>query len=805
MRHFLYHGLLSIGCLLYAVNTLAYYESSYLSWYPRAELSAEEQIGLPSFCHGNYRTPIIIPLSDERTEMSGQQAERDRAGTTTLEGDVVVLQGSQQIRSDYAQWSSTANRGVFRGNVQLINDGIVLHGQQATIAQDSGVVRIDDAAYSAPARHFRGTATHIQANNDGTALLDHATFTFCPPENNHWDLRASNLRLDRDRGIASAWHTRLRVKEVPILYLPYYRFPIGDQRMTGFLNPQITLNGKGQGEDIQLPFYVNIAPNLDATITPHHILDRGIIWEGQLRHKTALLGDGELNYARLNQDATTETERWYMNYQQSGRFGQHWQHRWVYNHVSDEDYLNDMKPTAAIDRTTHLPRRGEIFYRQQNWAFDVLAEGYQTIDPDIALRNRPYQRLPQLQLSYRPTRINDWQLQQTWQITRFTREQEARINGNEQQLSGLSAWNGERLVSDTSLSYPQRWPFGFVTPQLEYRHRSYRLNNDDVAFLATDNAADEVIDQGVARYSLDAGLFFDRPFQLFQQAYLQTLEPRVYWVKSPYLANQERIPNFDSARTTVTYGSLFIGDRFSGNDRLADLDQISVGVTTRFIRDDGLEQLRASIGRIQYHRDRRVQLHQSNTPNSDQTSVSSTLGEIELTPNNRWQAYGTLEWDSYQDYAKQRRYGVRYEGDNNRMFNLAFETLQQYNETTERFDVQTRQVDMGFFWALDERWAIVGRQLRDRNSYASGSRRPLSPVLESLAGVEYQNCCWRAQLVYRENSSPDTSTDAEFSTKKRYGFMLSIQLKGLGTFGSGTDALINDGINGYSRRQYHDY
>lgn len=790
---------------MYTNTASAFYQSEYLSWYPRAALSAEEQQGLPSFCHGNYRVPAIVALDDQRIDMSGQQAERDAFGTTTLQGDVVVLQGAQQMSSDYAQWSSVTQRGDFRGNVQLLNDGIVLHGEQATILQDLGTVTFHDAAYSAPDRHFRGTAQQIQANNDGLATLSGATFTFCPPGNNHWDLRASELNIDRDRGMASSWNTRLRIKEVPVLYIPYYRFPIGNQRMTGFLNPRISINSKAQAEDIQLPFYINIAPNLDATITPHRVIERGIIWENQLRHKTALLGDGEFNYAHLQHDETTETARWYMNYQQSGRFGQNWEHRWVYNNVSDDDYFNDMNPTTATDRTTHLPRRGEVFYRNQHWAFDILAESYQTIDANIALRNRPYQRLPHLQLRYQPQRINEWELQQTWQVTRFSRDQQVRINNIEQQLTGRDAWNGERFVSDTSLAYPQRWPFGFVTPKMEYRHRSYRLTNDDPNFISNANMADDVIDQGVPRYSLDAGLFFDRPFRFFQQEYLQTLEPRVFWVKSPYLAEQERIPNFDSARTTVTYGSLFIGDRFTGNDRLADLDQVSIGVTTRFIRDDGLEQIRASVGRIQYNRDRQVQLNNANVPDNDQTRVSSTLAEVELNPSSRWQGYGTVEWDSDLHYAKQRRYGIRYEGDHNRMFNVAFETLQNYNVAAERFNVNTRQVDMGFFWALNDRWALVGRELRDRKRYDSSSRRPLSPVLESLAGVEYQNCCWRAQLLYRENSTPDTNIDAEFTTQKRYGFMLSIQFKGLGIFGEGTDALINDGINGYSRRQYHDY
>ena len=185
--------------------------------------------------------------------------------------------------------------------------------------------------------------------------------------------------------------------------------------------------------------------------------------------------------------------------------------------------------------------------------------------------------------------------------------------------------------------------------------------------------------------------------------------------------------------------------------------------------------------------------------------MSSLLGEVEWNPTLNWSLYHTLEWDSYRDFARQRRYGVRYEDENNHFLNVATNTVQSWNTTDEEVDTSTRQIDAGFFWALTDSWAIVGRQLRDLRSYDADERQPISPVLESLAGFEYQNCCWRAQFLYRETSPSDTDADTEYSTDKRYGFMLSIQLKGLGNFGSGSDSIISEGITGYSRRQYHDY
>ena len=772
-----------------------------LGWYPRDQLSAEEQEILPDFCSGNYRVPEFTRLPEGRIEAEADESTSDRDGNTVLSGDVIIRQTDQRLSADTVRWNQTSYSGQLDGSVSLASPDMVLYGESATILNGGEVVNFYNSEYSVPARHFRGTADSIETPEENKLDLTNATFTFCEPGQNDWDLAASELHLNQETGIGSAWHTRLRIKEVPVMYIPYYRFPIDDRRMTGFLDPSFTVNGEGQAEDIQIPFYWNIAPNADATIIGHHILDRGMLWETQFRHKTALLGDGELNYGYLGHDATEDDERWLINYQQSGTFGHGWSHDWVYNHLSDKDYLSDMSPAAAVDRTTHMPRRGVIQWNQRAWHFDITAEGFQTIDDSIALRNRPYRRLPQLNLSYSEVQINNWQFGQKLQTTRFTRDETATIGSSEQTLSGFDALNGDRILSDSKVAYPMEWPFGFLTPAAEYRYRAYNLTNAD----DTLGDFDTDISHGAPRYSVDGGLYFDREFNFFGEEYQQTLEPRLYWVKSPYISDQNEIPNFDSTRTTVTYASLFQGDRFTGGDRLADLDQISAGITTRFINASGMERFRASAGRIWYNGDRLVQLNGTTLPERDTQGTSSLLGEVEWSPGMNWSLYHTLEWNSYHDFAVQRRYGARYASDENRFFNLATNTTQYWNNTDETVETTTRQIDIGAFWALNDRWALVGRQLRDMRSYDSDERSPISPVLESLIGFEYQNCCWRTQIMYRKTSPRDTDAGTEYSTKERYGLMLSIQLKGLSTFGSSGDSIISEGITGYSRRKYHDY
>ena len=775
-----------------------------LSWYERSQLTAAELENLPEFCSGIYRAPLVQAFDNDRIEAEADQSSTSRSGDTRLSGHVILQQQDRILRSEKADWFQNRGYGEFFGQVSLTTTDIVLQGEEATFDQPSGKVNFRQAQYVMPSRHLRGTAGGIESTGTGQLNLTDATFTFCEPGNNDWDIAASELHLDQDKGIGTTWHTRLRIAEIPVLYIPYYRFPLGDQRTTGFLDPSFAVNGQLQAEDVQVPFYWNIAPNADATITPHYVREHGTVMETQFRHKTRLLGDGEFNYAYLKEDQTDGSKRWLINYEQAGKFGSHWQHRWTYNNVSDEDYLNDMAPVAAVDRTTHLPRRGEVMWDKHNWHFDVTAETFQTIDRNIALSNRPYGRLPQLNLDYTPLTLNEWQFQQRVQATRFSRKSSDIIDGTAQTLTGRSALNGDRLLSDTSLSYPLEWPFGFLTPEVEYRHRSYTLHDADAALLASPDAPDLNASYGAPRYSLDAGLYFDRDLNLFGGDYLQTLEPRLFWVKSPYTEGQDQVPNFDTAPITVTYNSLFTGERFTGGDRLADLDQISTGITTRFIRGDGLEHFRASAGQIFYRGTRRVQLTGTDVPPGDTRDTSSLLGEVEWNPDERWSVYSTVEWDTYDDYARQNRYGVRYEH-NNRMLNVASNTAQRFNTSLDTVEVTTDQIDAGAFWALTDRWALIGRTLYDNRSYADDEKQPRSRVLESLAGFEYQNCCWRMQLTYRESSLQESSSTEEFSTRKRYGFLFSIQLKGLGNLGASTDKLISEGITGYSRRQYHDY
>lgn len=789
-----------------------------LSWYPLEALNAKEKEALPSFCSGKYRPVALTPKTNDNIEIEADESTVTKKGDALLLGNVEFSQLDRKIFSDQAVWSYKDRSAEFTGNVTIINPSLVMSGDYARVNENDKIGHLENSEYSIPSSHMRGTAKSIDSFGQSLIKLNDSTYTFCEPGSNDWDIKASEITLDKENGVGSAWHTLLRVKEVPVLYLPYYRFPIDDRRMTGFLDPTFSINGQAQASEIATPFYINLHPQADATITPKEILDHGLLWQGQFRHLTSIFGYGELNYAELNddrsylQDETTvdaitgntvpantpKQDRWSRNYSQFGDITNNWKHRWEYNRVSDNEYFSDMNPTTGINRATHLPTFGEIYFNQDAWHFDVLGESYQTIDDTIAEASRPYKRVPQLNFTYKPETITGLGGSFISQATQFERD------NHHDTLTGIDAVNGTRLVLDGSLHYTFDWPFAYITPKAEYKIRQYQLTNVDQTL--NDQDYDKNPFLAVPKYSLDAGLFFERPVDFFGSSLTQTLEPRVFHLQVPYY-DQSDLPNFDTSAVTFNYSQLFRDYRFNGNDRIADANQTTLGVTTRFLNDsDGSENFNASIGQIFYHDNRKVQLTGSEVSEFNQRNTSSTVIESTWNLYEDWRLYSMLEWgkpievegESSKDQILQKQFSIEYNDDMNHMANIGLRENQAE---------QIRQFSVGFFWALNDSWALVGSRKKDLWNYSADEVKPVDAVIDALVGFEYQACCWSAQLLYQEQTKRITSVDpvTGLNTDKTYGFLLRIELKGLSAFGADPSDILSESIRGYSSRRYFDF
>jgi LPS-assembly protein len=787
-----------------------------LSWYPLEVLNADEIATLPEFCSGKYRPVGITPRREKSILIEADESSVNKEGNAIFNGQVEFSQQGKKIFSDEATWSQADRSATFNGNVNIVTSDLVMSGERAVINDSAQTnqktATLEKSEYSIPSTHMRGTAASINSKGEFLVQLTDSTYTFCEPGENDWDIKASEINLDRENGIGSAWHTQLRIKEVPIMYLPYYRFPIDDRRMTGFLDPTFSINGEVQATEMSVPFYINLHPQVDATITPKELLDHGLLWQGQVRHLTSIFGYGELNYAELKNDRsylqdqtgidstsgdtvainTPRQDRWLINYQQRGDINDYWHHRLVYNEISDNEFINDTNSSLGINRDTHMPTRGEIYYDKSDWHFDVLAESYQTVDDTIALSDRPYKRLPQLNLNFVPDSFSGLTGSMKSQATHFKRDND--------KLTGTSAINGSRLVFDSSVSYTFEWPFAYITPKADYKIRQYKLS--DVEQNLIDSGYEENPNIAIPKYSIDAGLFFERELEAFDVGFIQTLEPRIMHLQVPYY-DQSDIPNFDSSVLTFNTSQLFRDYRFNGNDRIGDANQTTLGLTTRFLQDsDGTETFNASIGRIYYHEDRRVQLSGSTISEADSRRKSSDIIESTWNPYDEWRLYSMIEYgespkvtgEKSQHDLLQKQFSIEYNDKLNHMANISLRENQSES---------IRQLDLGVFWAINDSWALIGSRKKDLWNYESDEIQPVDPVIEALAGFEYQSCCWRAQVLYQEQSK--RITDENSNTDKQYGLLLRIELKGLASFGANPDDIMNQSIRGYSTRRYFDF
>lgn len=775
-------------------------------------LSKEQVSNNYTFCHGQYIPEEITPLNTEDIEATANYSEIHLNKQVKLFGDVMFFQKDRVLYSDEAVWNMQALEGEFKGNTRLVNPDIVVEAKKAGIKQfrESGQTGIKDisfskAQYSFPEQHLRGEADDIQIPNKNLMLFDNNTLTYCEPGNNDWDLRSSEVEIDYEDGVARTWHTRLRLREVPVFYLPYFSFPIDDRRITGFLSPEITFNESFDVVDVQQPFYLNLYANLDATITAHFIKDQGLLWESELRHKTKLFGDGQLDYNHMGENEHNAEERWLFSYQQRGSMLPNLTHSIDYGQVSDNLYFKDMNPLEQTNRDSYLPQRAQLDYQKSHWQALLLVEQFQTINENVALGSRPYFRLPQLRLSYTPVAYNRFQFQQIIETTYFTRDAEKLLSNGRQTLKGLAAIDGKRLLLDSSIAYPLKASYGFLVPKTTLRYRAYALGRMDKDYQNTFGEQDTTQELFAPKFTLDSGLFFERSLSIFNNTMTQTLEPRAMWAYSPKTENQFLIPTFDTSNQALTYASIFSGDRFNGGDRLADLNQISLGISSAFLNASGRETWRFNLGQIQYLRDREIQLNGKNITRLDRRTQSNLLGEIEWRPSAHWKIFTHLDYDPYLDVLAQQRYGINYENKRNQIFNLSLNRIKAYADKQNTYTENTHQLDVSTFWAITDSWAIFARQLKDLRVYKKTEVQPVNSVLEAMLGLEYQNCCWKIQALYKESSPVKRLGGEEFSTDKEVYYLLNFQFKGLGTVGSSINTLLDKTINGYTRRRYHDY
>lgn len=741
-----------------------------LDWRPRAELPESVQQRLPVFCDGGYLPSgagLDSPLAGDGAapgqplQASGLNARYEIDRTLHLEGDVRIRQGAFEVTGEEARYDQAAGQVSVLGPLVSRGQGFLLTGESAEYNVDSGRFDINTATFLLHGPEMRGSAARLSRIGENDVRIEEGVLTTCGPHRNDWALVASDIRLDRAEGFGTARHVRLEVLDTPMFYWPWVSFPIDDRRKSGFLYPQFGSSSAGSGLFLALPYYFNLAPHYDATLTPQYIHGRGLFTEAEGRYLSRFgQTDLQLGYiaddsAYANDNPGEDGERWALAATTRAEFGRGWSGYGDFAVVSDNDYLGDLNRTLAIDRATHLERRGGVRYRDGYQSLDAYLSDYQTLSDYLVDADTPYAQLPDIRYNA-SLGGTGWQLNLDSQYTYFQRDND--------QLSGLDAANGQRLRAVPELALPVRTLWGFSRPSVSLDYTRYELEDYSLG--------DGSIERAVPVLEWDNGLYFDRQGQLFGESYHQTLEPRLYYAWADADADQNDIPAFDTALRSFRFDQLFEPDRFSGGDRVGDANQLTVAITSRF-HDlaSGAERARISLGQVHYFDDREVTLFGAG---GGTRSRSPLAGELVLNPLDALEIRSSGLWDPDT--------GDTEEGRSQLMFHSRdYRYLASLGHTYSQDELE--QTDVAGVLPLTDRLSLIGRWV-----YAED----LGRTVGSLAGLEYNNCCWSVQLVHQNYLTDDQTLETRV--------LFQIQLKGLGGTG-GASAKLSEAIDGFDERE----
>lgn len=668
----------------------------------------------------------------------------NRQGISELDGAVIIQRNNQRLNANQATFNNKKNQVTAKGNVLLSTETTTFQSDSIdyNIANQSGV--INNAKYQVKGSHTNGSSSKISQKNKDELELENATYTTCPAPDPSWHISSSNINLNQATGVGTAENLSLKVGNVPIFYFPWISFPLSNpftgqtQRKSGFLVPEVGVSDQS-GYEITIPYYLNIAPNYDATFYITPLSERGVRINSIARFMTQK-SRGELDYSFIPNDRASNDEwRDYFKFTYQRNMGHRRTLTIKSEGVSDDEYLDDLSDSLSISSTSALERTIRYDVGSANWDFSIAALDYQVLDAN----SQPYAKLPELTFNYQsPHKYNGLDLTLDAQATYF---------------EGSADPTGLRL--DVGLNASKR--FGndawYFKPSLSYQATHYSLQN---------NGTDNSLYRGLPTITLDSGVFFERDLN---GQLKQSLEPRLFYTYTPF-EDQSSIPIFDSARTDFsTSNQLFEANRFTGKDRIADANQLTLALTSRVQNTrTGDELFKASVGQIFYFDDRKVTLPGDNVL-TDKSSEFAFEVSTKLNKNTKFST--TAFWDPNTSKWASNEARINYADDNNKILNLNYQHI--YGEVSE--------LDTSFSLPINEKWGLVGKLDYDLSN---------DRVLEQLAGIEYKDCCLTSRLVARRYLTTDNTSydDAVF---------FEFNLKGLGGISTGVNTILKENIYGY--------
>lgn len=684
--------------------------------------------------------------ADEPLEITGiaDALRGDRERNVELSGRLEVKQGQRSLSADKVDISSADDRIVVSGKVEFNDPQLVVRGDAGSLTHEEA--DFQGAQFELPQRSARGAARSLSLNEAGVLRLDGVSYTTCPKGSSDWQILADRVSIDTARSMGTARDARVEFFGVPLLRLPVISFPVGNARKTGVLFPSLGTS-TSSGAQVSVPWYWNIAPNQDLTVTPTWYSRRGVDVESEYRFLTPgtrgsvagniLPNDSRANHTRSRLKLDTLTE-----------LPAGWRLTLGAENVSDAQYFEDFYQGADGASVAFLPRSLHLSFRGEHLDAGLLARNYQTLDQALPQYDRPYTEAPRLYAR------GSWRLPGRLPLV-YGFDTEATDFRRSEAPEGWRVDAAPRLTLDYSgAGY-------FVRPSVALEGTWYRLRS---VAANTDTSPDRVLPIA----SFDAGMQFERGNGSHGQRRI-TLEPRLMYLYVPYRA-QDNLPLFDTGEPDLNSIQLFRTNRYVGLDRISDANQVSAGITTQlYSSQSGARFLSTTVGQTFYFSTPRVRLPDEPV---NERNASDLIAQVELQAFKNWNLSMGVQWDHQADEARRSEVHLRYQPASQSVINLG------YRYQRDRLG----QADVSAAWPISDHWRLYGRSLYSLRD---------SKSIEQFAGFEYDSCCWRVRAVARDYVS-------RRSGERDRSFYLQLELKGLSSVGQAADAFLERAIRGYS-------
>lgn len=697
-----------------------------------------------------FSSQSLMPKGHVKVEANRTEIVENKVAL--FSGNVDITSDSATISASQAQVNGNGKDLIAKGDVTYQDAQLKVESDSVSLRSEEERLEMKNTRYQLTGFVGQGAAQDILLDTDTGIVLKDVSFTTCPDGEEDWLLRASEISLEKGTVWGQAKHTRFYIADVPVFYLPYFAFPVSNERQTGLLFPELTSSSR-TGVDYTQPFYWNIAPNYDMTISPRVMTRRGVQLNTEFRYLTDnSQGKAYVEYLPSDSDISGNPDRYFYRLEHQGVIAEDWLLNVDFNGLSDNNYLLDLGSDYYSRADTHLYRSIGLSYYSQNLSVNMQIKDFEVLG-DTA---DSYRALPELKMRY-TTSLGDY--------VEFDLESEiAHFDNN-----SSTAPTATRYHIAPTVSLPVRAAWGEFVAETTLFQTVYQQDNVEGTNL------EESVDRTLGQARLYGALYFERETSFFSNDMSMTLEPKVQYLYTSY-EDQTAIGFYDSTPLLTDVEGLFRGQEFTGLDRISDNNQITLGVTTRTLDKNNREQFVLSVGQIFYLEDNKVI---AATKNQDRSALAA---EVDWRLNDRWFLHTDVQVTTETDKVDLSSVGVEYRKDDSRFVQLNHRYVRDLSGET------IDQIGLSASWPLSENWHWVGRTYRDLERDRS---------VETYTGIQYESCCWAIRLVAqrslnnRYNEGGLQNTD-DFDS----GISLQFIFKGIGSSGARRN-MLQDGMFGY--------